>query len=130
MKLCKYCNRYYPESEFHVALTTKKKVYRRHKCKSCYRATKKKLWQKYRQWIIDYKKKHKCSKCGIADYRVLEFHHAHNKKKEFSIAAGFYNHYGFERIKKEVEKCIVICANCHRILHYKKRRGKKYKTKG
>jgi hypothetical protein len=119
MKLCRYCNKYYPESRFGVALTTKKKIYRRHKCKSCYRVTKQKLANKYRQWLIDYKKKHKCSECGIADYRVLELHHLHNKK--FTIAVGFYNHYGFKRIKEEVEKCIVTCANCHRILHYKER---------
>jgi len=124
MRLCRYCNKYYPESKFGVALTVKNKVYRRHKCKSCYHATKLKLRDKYRQWLIDYKKKHKCSKCGNTDYRVLEFHHLHNKNKEFSIGAAFYNHYGFERIKKEVEKCIVLCANCHRILHYKDRNSK------
>lgn len=124
MKLCRYCNKYYPESEFGVALTTKKKVYRRHKCKFCYRATKQKLKQKYQQWLMDYKKRHKCSKCGVTDYRVLEFHHLHNK--EFSIAVAFhYAHYGFERLKKEVEKCIVLCANCHRILHHNERNNKK-----
>ena len=128
MKLCKYCNKYYSESEFHVALTTKKKIYRRLKCKSCYRATKQKLKKKGQQWLVDYKKKHKCSKCGIADYRVLEFHHPYDK--EFSISHAFHHdHYSFERIKKEVYKCIVICANCHKILHHKKRNSNNIKYK-
>jgi len=124
MKLCRYCNKYYPESEFGVALTTKKKIYRRHKCKSCYRATKQKLKEKYQKWLMDYKKKHNCSKCSIRDYRVLEFHHLRDKK--FNIALCFHHaHYGFERLKREVEKCIVICANCHRILHHEERNNKR-----
>lgn len=121
MKLCRYCNKYYPESEFGVALTTPKKVYRRRKCKSCYRATKQKLRKKYNQWLIDYKKKNKCSKCGIIDYRVLEFHHPKNKDKEFNIGDAFKNGYGLGRIKKELKKCIIVCANCHKTIHYKNR---------
>ena len=123
MKTCKYCNKRYPESEFGVALTTKNKVYRRNKSKHCYRATKNQLREKYRQWIIDYKKKQKCSKCGITDYRVLEFHHENknNNDKEFSIGDAIRKGQGFNRIKKEIAKCVVICANCHKILHYKER---------
>jgi len=119
MKLCRYCHKYYPESEFGVALTTKNKVYRRHKCKTCYHIAKRQLREKYRQWITDYKKKQKCSKCGIADYRLLEFHHKHDTDKEFSVGEVSTEGYGFDRIKKEIAKCIVICANCHRKLHYK-----------
>jgi len=127
MKLCRYCNKYYPESYFGVALTTPKKVYRRHKCRNCYRATKQKLQEKYRQWLIDYKKNNKCSKCGITDHRVLEFHHLNNKNKEFSISDGLFNkRYGLKRVKKEIEKCIIVCGNCHKIIHYKNK-GKNIK---
>jgi hypothetical protein len=126
MKLCRYCNKYYPETEFGIALTTQRKIYRRHKCKSCYRNAKEKLRKKYRDWLVNYKKEHRCSKCRIADYRVLEFHHLDNKGKEFTIATAFYNHYGLRRIQTEIKKCIVICANCHRILHYKN--NKKIRT--
>ncbi len=121
MKECRYCNKFYPESEFGIALTTKKKIYRRHKCRTCYYETKQKLRDKYRQWLVDYKKKYQCSDCGITDYRVFEFHHPHNKEKEFTIANAFYNHYGIERIKREIKKCVIICANCHRIFHHQER---------
>ena len=120
-KLCRYCHKYYPESDFGVALTTKNKVYRRHKCRYCYRATKKELKDKYSQWIADYKKENKCSKCGIVDCRVLEFHHLENKNKEFDIGFAINGHYGINRIKKEIEKCIILCSNCHRILHHEER---------
>ncbi|TSC96202.1 MAG: hypothetical protein Athens101410_132 [Parcubacteria group bacterium Athens1014_10] len=120
MRICKYCNKRYPESEFGVALTIKNKVYRRHKCKSCYRIAKKELRQKYRRWIADYKRKQKCSKCGIADPRVLDFHHDNDNDKKFSVGAALTEGQGFNRIKKEIKKCVVVCANCHRILHSEK----------
>ena len=121
LKICRYCNKYYPESYFGVALTTKKKVYRRHKCRDCYRATKKNLWDKYRRWLVDYKKRSKCDKCGVKDYRVLEFHHLKSENKDFDIGSVFNKRYGLKGIKEEIEKCIILCANCHKILHYKER---------
>ena len=128
MKLCKYCNKYYPESEFGVALSTENKIYRRLKCKICYNNTKKILRDSQQKWLDDYKKDHKCFKCGLNDYRVLEFHHIGDK--EFTIAYAFFNHYGIERIKKEVEKCKVVCANCHRLIHYRKNNYKKDQCRG
>jgi hypothetical protein len=118
LKKCNYCNKYYPEESFGVALTTSDKVYRRNKCKDCYRKTKKELQKKYRLWIDEYKENKGCCKCGLNDYRVLEFHHKDGSKKEFSIAEVSTKGYGLEKINKELEKCSVICANCHRKLHY------------
>jgi len=114
-KLCKYCNKYYPQSEFGVALTTERKVYHRHKCKNCYRETKRKLEKKRREWLADFKKSQKCQRCNTGDYRVLEFHHT--KDKSFGIASGYYNHLSMEKVQNEINKCIVLCANCHRIIH-------------
>lgn len=40
--------------------------------------------------------------------------------------------YSKERILREIEKCVVICSNCHRKLHWKqrkRRRGVWYRTK-
>ena len=118
-KLCKYCNKYYPDLDFGVALSTEKKVYRRLKCRFCYNNAKQLVRDKYQKWINDYKRKFGCHWCGIKDERVLEFHHTNPKNKEFSIGHANYNHFGLDRIKKEIEKCAVICANCHRIIHYK-----------
>ena len=116
MKLCKYCNKYFPESDFGIAGTIRDKTYRRLKCKFCYSKTKKLLKEKYQKILDAYKIKNGCVKCGIKDHRVLEFHHKSDKK--FSIAYARYNHFGIERVRNEIKKCVVICANCHRILHY------------
>ena len=55
MKLCKYCNEYYPESDFGVAGTIRNKVYRRLKCRYCFNNDKKLLKAKYQKFLNDYK---------------------------------------------------------------------------
>jgi|SRR5581483_8983980 len=118
MKLCKYCNTYYPELDFGVANTIEGKVYRRLKCRYCFNHDKKLLREKYKTFLEKYKEERGCCKCGIKDHRVLDFHHLRNK--EFTIGYATYNHLAFERVKKEIKKCAVVCANCHRIIHYAK----------
>jgi hypothetical protein len=115
-KVCKYCRRLLPEEFFGVALTTVTKVYRRRKCRDCYRATKQALIEKHYRWISEYKQNCGCSRCGITDPRVLDFHHRDEKTKSFSIGL-VRREVGSEKLKKEIKKCIVVCANCHRILH-------------
>ena len=117
MKLCKYCNKYYSELDFGVAGTIGNKTYRRLKCRYCFNNAKKLLREKYQKFLNDYKEKYGCHKCGTKDYRVLEFHHLRDKR--FTIGYAAYNHIGFEKVKKEIKKCAVVCANCHRIIHYK-----------
>jgi hypothetical protein len=46
---------------------------------------------------------------------VLDFHHVDPSTKEFDFTKG--QTYSYERQKREAEKCILICANCHRELH-------------
>jgi hypothetical protein len=44
----------------------------------------------------------------------LSFHHADPTKKEFSISRAFK---GLEALKKEVDKCHLVCNNCHGEIH-------------
>jgi hypothetical protein len=121
MKTCRYCGNSYPESDFGVAKTTDNKVYRRQKCRYCYRKTKNILRTKRIDVVNEIKEKNGCMRCGIKDPRVLEFHHLNTDSKEFNIADYYYSHYSFERLEVEIAKCAVICANCHRILHAEER---------
>lgn len=118
---CRYCEKFFLEDAFGVAVTTSSKVYRRRKCRDCYRLMKQSLIQKYLQWINENKQKLGCGRCGITDPRVLDFHHKKCEDKLFTIG-GFRRAVGFDRIKKEVEKCEVLCANCHRITHEENRK--------
>lgn len=61
-------------------------------------------------------------KCQICGYNkcpnALEFHHVEsNNKKE--KPAYVIMRWSWERAKKELDKCILVCANCHREIHYK-----------
>jgi hypothetical protein len=123
-KQCKYCRSFFPEDAFGVALTTPEKVYRRRKCRDCYRTTKRILIDRYFGWINQRKGEKGCIRCGIKDPRVLDFHHKDEKDKLFSVG-GFRRAVGFDQIQKEVEKCDVVCANCHRIVHDEQRKMRK-----
>ncbi len=128
-KRCKYCLKLYSEDSFGVALTTRTKVYRRRKCRHCYRLTKQILIHHNHQWLNEYKKKRGCGNCGIINPIVLDFHHKNEKNKLFTVSS-FRRAIGFSRIKKEIKKCEVICANCHRILHDEIRNGKVVNKRG
>lgn len=121
MKQCRYCGKSYSESDFGVAKTTENKVYRRQKCRYCYRKTKNLLRTKRIDTINTIKGTRGCIRCHIKDPRVLEFHHLDTSKKEFNIADYYYSHYSFKKLELEIAKCVIICANCHRILHAEER---------
>ena len=77
---------------------------------------------RYREWLVQYKQGQRCQRCGISDPRVLDFHHKDGDKKAIDVASAISNGgYGLERIKLEIAKCTTLCANCHRIVHYKNR---------
>lgn len=57
-----------------------------------------------------------CQICGYnKSFQVLEFHHKDPNQKDFAISAK--SAWGFERIKKELQKCALLCPNCHREVH-------------
>ena len=61
-----------------------------------------------------------CSICGYNKTSVaLTFHHLHNQdqKKEYDIATKIGNRYSLDFLKKEVDKCVLVCENCHREIH-------------
>lgn len=61
---------------------------------------------------------YKGGKCCICSYdrciNALEFHHINPKEKDFLISGGTKS---FENLKKELDKCILVCSNCHREIH-------------
>lgn len=119
IRQCKYCGRELPLAEyFELHKITNDKTYRRHKCKDCYRLMKKDRRKRIHDWFESFKKDQKCSRCGNCDYRVLEFHHVNGDKEENVSVLVSRAPWSLERIKAEIEKCEVLCANCHRIIHY------------
>lgn len=70
-------------------------------------------------WFRDFKATLKCFECGFSDQRCLDFHHKIQTTKEFGISDGVKQGFSQKRIIEEIEKCEVLCANCHLIHHYK-----------
>tara|TARA_R110000751_G_scaffold278432_1_gene380771 strand:- start:46 stop:351 length:306 start_codon:yes stop_codon:yes gene_type:complete len=73
---------------------------------------------KIRKWFREYKKKLKCLKCSETHWACLEFHHV-SKRKDGAVSNMVGQGYGKDRILKEISKCEVLCANCHRKVHHK-----------
>tara|TARA_B100000315_G_C14495395_1_gene549697 strand:- start:102 stop:581 length:480 start_codon:yes stop_codon:yes gene_type:complete len=59
----------------------------------------------------------KCIKCGYKKcIAALEFHHGKSDKE--NNVKDMIKNYSKEKALKEAKKCIILCANCHRELHY------------
>lgn len=94
-----YASHYEKYKEFYKERAIK----RRHKIKKV-----------MRQNMLDYLKDKSCAICGEDDIRTLEFDHINPAKKSFSIARGINDGYTWNRILNEIDKCRVLCSNCHK----------------
>lgn len=64
--------------------------------------------------LAKYKIKIGCQKCGYCKHpSALDFHHKDNSEKSYNISQEVLD-VGFENIIDEIEKCEVLCSNCHR----------------
>ena len=128
MKYCNICEQEKPLEEF--SWKNKTKGTKTSRCKECQRAYAKahysenkeyyveksrRLNNKYRlinrQYVWDYLKSNPCVDCGENDPVVLEFDHKRAKKGNVSVMIWQTT---LPAIKKEIEKCEVVCSNCHK----------------
>ena len=59
----------------------------------------------------------RCQVCGYERcIEALEFHHLDPTQKDFGISHRGYTR-SWEKVKEEINKCILLCANCHREFH-------------
>ena len=73
----------------------------------------KKRVEKCMQYIVDYLQKHPCVDCGESNIIVLEFDHLPQYEKTTEVTK--LAHWGIKKVIKEIKKCEVVCANCHKI---------------
>ena len=74
--------------------------------------------KKVRQMSVEYKGG-KCEECGYNRcIDAFEFHHSDLSKKDFGISEKGYTR-SWSRVMQELDKCRLLCANCHRELHAK-----------
>ncbi len=70
------------------------------------------------QWFKGYKANLSCKKCDENHPACLVFHHRDPKTKQFQISAAVGRSFGKNTILAEIEKCDVLCANCHAKVHW------------
>ena len=86
------------------------------RCKKCASEAVQKRREKTKELLVEYKGG-KCEICGYDKcVEALECHHINPDEKDFGIGQKGYTR-SFERNKAEVDKCILVCANCHREIH-------------
>lgn len=85
-------------------------------CKDCTKKQTTERMRKLKEKMVQYKGG-KCERCDYNKYYgALEFHHLDPYSKDFSPSS--LKKYTFDdRVKKELDKCILLCANCHREIH-------------
>jgi hypothetical protein len=102
-KACKECtrkqvrNHYLNNKEYYLLKTRKRNAESR---------------QRIREHIWKYLERHPCVDCGESDPVVLEFDH--QRDKEIHVSHMGHNNSSIEKVEKEIAKCQVRCANCHR----------------
>lgn len=83
-------------------------------CKPCYNQIQKDKHKELKQRLVDYKG----GQCVVCSYQkslaALDFHHLDPSKKEIKIGQ---TRRTFEKLKREVDKCILVCRNCHAEIH-------------
>ena len=96
---CKNCNRLWVRNRYR-------------KNKTYYDSKNKDVRERNRKFILEYLKTKECIDCGEKDPIVLEFDHKEHKNNNVSSMVSRLN--SIKTIIKEIEICVVRCANCHR----------------
>ena len=134
-KVCNHCGEEKPIEEFNWRW--KKMGKRQGTCRTCQKQQKKNWYEKNkethianmyenrvrkqtdgREYVWNYLSTHPCVDCGESDPVVLEFDHVRGEKRA-SLSRLIRNGHSIEVIEKEISKCEVVCANCHKKRTYK-----------
>ena len=128
MRLCKKCDKPKPLEEFDKnkecsegrtrtcsACNRERQQKWYHNCDKEKRLLAGKAWRRATKEMFVKEKGGCCSECkGVFPSSVYDFHHIDTSEKEFSIGRVK----SVSRMREELKKCILLCANCHRIEHF------------
>ena len=130
-KDCSVCKAHKPIEEF--ALRNKATGRRSSDCKECHKKTRDLYYknnidsekrrvrdrvQVIKAKLRDIKQTLECETCKEKHPACLQFHHTNGKDKDLNVSQAASNGWSIERIRREIAKCKVLCANCHFKLHY------------
>lgn len=82
-------------------------------------------------WVREYKTGKRCEDCGEAhEHFVLDFDHRDPSEKEFDVSYMTNGSMSLAKLQREVAKCDLVCANCHRYRTFKKPKAERLTTLG
>mgnify|MGYP002776999935 FL=1 len=111
--ICCQCHQQLPVTNFYKTPQGRLKAY----CKKCWALRKRGYVQRFKLQCVRYKG----NRCCICSYQkcigALEFHHLNPNEKDFGISKRGGRGAFTDKVKAELDKCILVCANCHREIH-------------
>lgn len=134
MKTCTKCKVEKPLTEFNKRASAKDGL--QTQCRACHQAAGKKHYQANKQKYIETSlnqrkmltefvneaKSDGCSRCDETRIWCLDFHHLDPTQKDLEVSTLIAT-CNKQRIQEEIEKCIILCKNCHADEHYQQRIG-------
>lgn len=133
MQVCKACDENKSITEYHWRKDTKSNGGYRYVCKECACKRAKESYQRNkesakarcakaaktrilerRKYVYNYLKSHSCIECGEDDPRCLDFDHIDQEDKDLAISRAIWNNWSMDRLINEINKCRILCSNCHR----------------
>lgn len=129
MKYCGKCDRNLDESCFSVNKARKDGL--QGQCKECRKKWFKNHYSKKKEYYVkkskeqrlefsskfqEFKSTLSCHFCGESESCCLDFHHLDPKEKDINVSE-LVSHKNWDKLMTEVNKCVVLCANCHRKVH-------------
>lgn len=73
-----------------------------------------------KNWVENYKSENSCQVCREGFEDCLVFHHVNGDEKDALVSRmkrTSYDEHTLQDVKDEVDKCVLLCANCHRKVH-------------
>lgn len=129
--VCRICKEDKDVSEFHKEFRKKSgyatacKVCKKEIDKSSYKRRKDKISEQKKEKIDAFRVEYKtlkdgkcCAKCGETKHYMLDFHHKDGEDKNFNIGEEAWRTLSIEKVKDEINKCVILCSNHHREFHY------------
>lgn len=115
-KTCPRCKEAKPDCEYYVRKNRSGKSSLSGFCKRCTCEERIERGRKFKEKCVQYKGG-ACERCGYnRSNHAIDFHHKDPNEKDFGIGKQRRTRFD-DKIKAELDKCMILCSNCHREKH-------------
>ena len=131
IRTCTACNEIKLRDDFYLNWVKRDQKYRiGHECRCCTNTRNKKNPHPKEYYVLARHKRkmrsllylgNKCLGCGFCvddeNYYAFDFHHIDPTQRSVAVGSGLNLLVSWENLTKELNKCVLLCSNCHRIFH-------------